>query len=215
MSPSGSADICSIGFIGIFFLSPILLYLMAWVGLIKSWYISEPILGLPRGWLMYGAPAIGLAFPLSYLASLFHYAAEVEFFAILVLLCVFSGILLMVFAPSWIKPPWVRWLEQEYGYYLDALAEDAREMGYWNWEAQVRTQASLARWVEQAIVRSQKRKEEQLLRGEVAAEKRRKIAALGLQTPLYGHYALGVRILAWCGFVVMIWFGASVNANGG
>lgn len=145
-------------FVIAFGLFPIVLYIVVRVGLIKSWYILKPLPGLLSGSMVYGAPAFGLAFvalALSAIApadnldqALARLGCSFMFFIIL-------GFVLTVWCPSWLKPRWVQWLEYEYGYCLDILIEEARAMGRWNWESEVRTRAGLERWVQSVVAHHQ------------------------------------------------------------
>jgi len=54
----------------------------------------------------------------------------------------------LIWQPRWLKPFWLRWLEDNYGHVLEEMFEEARQMGVRNWEAQVKTQADLERWAD-------------------------------------------------------------------
>jgi len=58
--------------------------------------------------------------------------------------------------PRWIKPNWLQWLEQEYGYCLPILVEEAQKMNRWTWEAKVRTRAGMQEWIDDVFIRRQK-----------------------------------------------------------
>lgn len=146
-----------------FGLVPIGLYVLVRTGKFKSWYILQPLPGLLEPAMMYGAPLFGLAFvAIAVLAMLpaknVDTAGWRGFFAIIAF--VFSGFGLMIWQPPWLKPRWIRWIEREYGYCLDILMEEAQKMGRWNWEAQVRTQAALERWVEQVVAQHRQKVDE-------------------------------------------------------
>jgi hypothetical protein len=153
-----AATLKDVWFIIAFGLVPIGLYVVVRMGLIKSWYILAPLPGLLSGSMVYGALFWGLGFIAIALDAMLP-AENVDIAGwrgfIVILLFALSGFVLMAWQPSWIKPRWVRWIEREYGYCLDILIEEARAMGRWNWEARVRTQADLERWVEQVIARHQ------------------------------------------------------------
>jgi hypothetical protein len=53
---------------------------------------------------------------------------------------------LAIWQPWWLKPAWLRWLEQEHGDIIELLWEDVRQ-DRWAWERRVRTQAQLEAWV--------------------------------------------------------------------
>jgi len=55
-------------------------------------------------------------------------------------------ILLTIWRPWWLKPKWLRWLEEEHGNIINLLWEDVRK-DRWEWERTVRTQEDLEEWV--------------------------------------------------------------------
>jgi hypothetical protein len=58
------------------------------------------------------------------------------------------AVLVVVFQPKWLKPKWVRWLEENHGDILDLLIEEARKTPKWtDWAKQVSTQKGLEEWV--------------------------------------------------------------------
>jgi hypothetical protein len=58
------------------------------------------------------------------------------------------AVLVVVFQPKWLKPKWVRWLEENHGDILDLLIEEARKTPQWtDWAKQVSTQKGLEEWV--------------------------------------------------------------------
>lgn len=63
-------------------------------------------------------------------------------------------IVLAVIRPNWLKPKWLRWLEQEHSDIIELLWKDVRN-NRWVWERQVRNQDQLEEWV--ASVRSRSR----------------------------------------------------------
>ena len=58
------------------------------------------------------------------------------------------AIVSLIWQPRWLKPYWLRWLEEHYGHVLEEMFEEARQMGAYEWEAQVRTQADLEQWAD-------------------------------------------------------------------
>ena len=56
-------------------------------------------------------------------------------------------IVLATWHPRWLKPKWLRWLEENHGSILHLLREDAKNMGKLEWDRQVRTQKELEDWV--------------------------------------------------------------------
>ena len=60
-------------------------------------------------------------------------------------LMMLSALVLMLRQPRWLKPQWLRWLEDNYPFLLHSLLEEARQGGK-AWEARVKTQEDLERW---------------------------------------------------------------------
>jgi hypothetical protein len=60
-------------------------------------------------------------------------------------LWIVSGIL-AIWQPRWLKPKWLRWLEDEHSDIIEVLWEEIREEGH-SWERRVRTQEDLEQWV--------------------------------------------------------------------
>lgn len=142
--------------LGLFFALP---YVTARTGLIKSWYILAPLPGLLSGSMVYGSLFWGLGFAAMAVVdrlpakTLDARAARIFF---VLMFFVVLGFVFTVWQPSWMKPRWVRWLEYEYGYCLDILIAEARLMGRWTWEAQVRTRAGMERWVRDVMAMHRK-----------------------------------------------------------
>jgi hypothetical protein len=59
----------------------------------------------------------------------------------------FLGLLFALFQVSFMKPDWLRWLDQEHGEIMDVLRREAKGVGYKSWEQRVSTQAGLEEWV--------------------------------------------------------------------
>lgn len=131
------------------------MFLIVRLGIIKSWFILKTLPGLLSGRMMYAAFPFGLSFLLSDLvASHPNYNARESYLLTLTLLIgpVF-GFWFMYRPPRWIKPRWLQWLEQEYGYCLPILIEEAQKMNRWAWEAQVRTRAGMQAWIDALFTR--------------------------------------------------------------
>jgi hypothetical protein len=60
----------------------------------------------------------------------------------------FTTIILGFWAPGWIKPDWLRWLDDNYGHVRDELLREANKMGVKQWEEETRTQEGLERWAD-------------------------------------------------------------------
>lgn len=130
------------------------MFLVVRLGIIKSWFILKSVPGILSGRMMYAAFPFGLSFFLLHFIPLQPKYDNLE---ILVLLIgpVF-GFWFMYHPPRWIKPNWLQWLEQEYGYCLPVLIEEAQKMNRWTWEAKVRTRAGMQDWIDDVFVRRQK-----------------------------------------------------------
>jgi hypothetical protein len=80
-------------------------------------------------------------------------------------LVMLSALVLMIWRPRWLKPKWLRWLEDNYpDYLLHNLLEEARRGGR-AWEAQVRTQEDLEKWARQAVAKYRSRAAQNRARG--------------------------------------------------
>ncbi len=134
------------------------MYLIIKTGAIKSWYVLKTLPGLLSGRMMYASFPFGLSFLLSdIVASQPNYNGREPGLLILVLLIgpVF-GFWFMYRPPKWVKPGWLQWLEQEYGYCLPILIEEAQKMNRWTWEAKVRTRVGMQAWIDEVFTRRQK-----------------------------------------------------------
>jgi hypothetical protein len=130
------------------------MFVVVRLGIIKSWFILKTLPGLLSGRMMYAMFAFGISFILSHLvASQPNYNGREPNLLILVLLIgpVF-GFWFMYHPPRWIKPNWLQWLEQEYGYCLSILIEEAQKMNRWAWEVQVRTRAGMQAWIDDVFI---------------------------------------------------------------
>jgi hypothetical protein len=139
-------------------IGPICLYAVIWLGWIKSWYILVPLPGKFNSSAIYALLPIGLAFSMLLIAAAFfpvEARTSLDIWSVLFLLFGGVGLLFIVWCPSWLKPPWVRWLEREYRYGLQILLEEARVMGRWQWEARVRTRQGLEDWAQEVLEKRQ------------------------------------------------------------
>ena len=127
------------------------MFLVVRLGIIKSWFILKSVPGILSGRMMYAMFAFGLSFFLLHFIPLQPKYDNLE---ILVLLIgPVLGFWFMYHPPRWIKPNWLQWLEQEYGYCLPILVEEAQTMNRWAWEAKVRTRAGMQEWIDDAFIR--------------------------------------------------------------
>ncbi len=133
------------------------IFVIVKLGLIKSWFILKTLPGLLSARMIYAAFPFGLSFLLAYLiASQPNYdgrTSNLMTFALLV--GPIFGFWFMYRPPRWIKPNWLQWLEQEYGYCLPILIEEAQKMNRWTWEAKVRTRAGMQEWIDDIFIHRQ------------------------------------------------------------
>ncbi len=114
------------------------------LGYWKKWYLGpdDPIFYPKPG--AYGFITLGLSFFCT--AMVLVLSEPWQTFATWVTFA-FAGlsVLLVGLQPSWIKPKWVRYLEEENGDILDRLIEEAR----WtkDWDKRIATQEGLEAWV--------------------------------------------------------------------
>lgn len=135
---------------------PICLYAVIWSGLIKSWYILLPLPGKFSSSAVYALLPIGVAFSMLLVAAVFfpvEARTSLDIWSVLFLLFGGIGLVFIIWCPPFLKPPWVRWLEREYGYGLHILLDEARTMGRWRWEARVSTREGLEGWVQEVLWR--------------------------------------------------------------
>jgi hypothetical protein len=124
--------------------------LAARFGYLKRMFITKGIPGIYPRSTVYALMPLGIFFIAFF--PLFLWAGEnaldrapsaIVFFGLAILVVVS-----LVWQPRWLKPAWLRWLEDNYGHVRVGMFEEARQMGARNWEAQVATQADLERWAD-------------------------------------------------------------------
>jgi hypothetical protein len=127
------------------------------LGLIKSWFVLKTLPGLLSARMIYTLLPLGITFIAGGIAATVSETTVMDpnqaATNFLLVYCPFLivGFLFMVWTPNWIKPVWLRWLEQEYGYCLDILIEEAQKMNRWDWEARVRTQKGMQMWIDEVF----------------------------------------------------------------
>jgi len=115
----------------------------------RTWYlVPNYYVLLPKGG-RYALPIMGLAIILMG-ASLFMptpaLARSLWLYGVFPLM--FLSLLIVIFQPKWLKPAWVRWLEENHGDILEILIEEARKTPDWrDWGKRVSTQEGLEEWV--------------------------------------------------------------------
>ena len=114
----------------------------------RTWYlVPNYYVLLPKG-ASYALPVIGLiciSFGIGILINEPGFARKILYWVIVPLLVV-SG-LIIIFQPRWLKPRWVRWLEENHGDILEILIEEGRKTP--SWAKRVSTQEGLEEWVEE------------------------------------------------------------------
>jgi hypothetical protein len=70
--------------------------------------------------------------------------------ALTILLWFFSctTVILGFWAPGWIKPDWLRWLDDNYGHVREEMFRAARQIGVDKWEEATHTQEGLEHWAD-------------------------------------------------------------------
>lgn len=129
------------------------MYLIVKTGRIKSWYILKTLPGLLSGRMMYAAFPFGLSFILTHFAALLpnYNPREPNLLILTLLVGPVFGFWFMYRPPKWVKPSWLQWLEQEYGYCLPILIVEAQKINRWEWESRVRTQAGMQAWIDEVF----------------------------------------------------------------
>lgn len=107
----------------------------------KRWYVSRNV----YAGLTYAQIPVGICFMCLAIAS----ATHMELFTGVGVGFGVVGLLFNFVQPSFLKPAWLKWLEQEHGDIINLLIEDANRMGLDVWEKRVETQAGLEAWVAQ------------------------------------------------------------------
>ncbi len=117
------------------------------VGDFKRWYLGPRI--FPPQAIVYGSVLFGLAaIELCVIVALASYLDPDTTGWVVALtagLTALSGFVLAIWQPRWIKPHWVRWLEENYWDRIHILIADARRNPR-HWEERVATQEGLEEW---------------------------------------------------------------------
>ena len=118
--------------------------IQAWTGSFKRWYVSQRdhsrmYVGMPFGLVFCG-------FGLIIIANILFSGLGVADFIIVYLVSpiIWLSLLLAIFQPKWIRPPWVRWLEDNYWDRLPLLIADGKQ-DVWAWQRRVSTQEAWRR----------------------------------------------------------------------
>jgi hypothetical protein len=134
----------------------IVLFLLVRTGVIKSWFTLQTLPGLLSARMIYVLFPISIGFFfVAVMPLLPNYDPRNPPMSFLCIywLCIIAGFAFMYRPPEWIKPDWLRWLEQEYGYCIPILIEEAEKMNRWVWEAKVRKPEGLQAWIDEVFER--------------------------------------------------------------
>jgi hypothetical protein len=130
------------------------MFLVVRFGWIKSWFVLKTLPGLLSARMIYALLPLGVGFSLIAVESLLPLEQRwQEAWVTLFFVSCSLSVPFMFWPPSWIKPGWLRWLEQEYGYCLDILVEEGQKMDRWEWEARVETRAGMQAWIDEVFAR--------------------------------------------------------------
>jgi len=77
---------------------------------------------------------------------------------------VIVGIVFALIKPFFLKPAWLRWLEERYGGMMPILKDEARKMGLELWQSKMQTQADIEAWAEEVLQKHSKMRQEQRLK---------------------------------------------------
>jgi hypothetical protein len=113
-------------------------------GYLKFFFIARTIPGIYPRSSVYTLIPLGILF----LSSLVSIWVGVRIAQAVFYVSIASILILLIWQPRWLKPIWLRWLEDNYGHVLELMFEEARQMGVRTWEAQVKTQADLEAWAD-------------------------------------------------------------------
>ncbi len=116
-------------------------------GYFKTLYLIKGIPGLyPSGYIYAFIPAgiLSLLFTLAFMMPNRELGGHIVAFGSLGVMVI--SIVLMIWKPRWLKPWWLKWLEDHYAYVLEGMLEEARNTR--DFEQQTRTEADLAVWAD-------------------------------------------------------------------
>ncbi len=117
------------------------------LGYFKTLYLVKGISGLyPSGYIYAFVPA-GIGFLLLAFIMLSpdrRLAQDIVIYGLSSLLLL--SIILMTWKPKWLKPWWLRWLEEHYGHVFEDMLEEARNTR--DFEQQTPTEVDLAIWAD-------------------------------------------------------------------
>jgi hypothetical protein len=122
------------------------------VGILKYWFVAKYLPGVLPAVVPYAMIPQGLGFIVIALGAFFPTPEETWnlFFAGAVI--IFAGYAIATFRPGFLKPKWLRWLESRYTHLtINLLVEEARKLGWWEWQKRVWSQEGLEQWVEETL----------------------------------------------------------------
>jgi vacuolar-type H+-ATPase subunit I/STV1 len=114
-------------------------------GYFKTLYLIKGISGLyPSGYIYAFIPAgtLSLLFTLAFMLPNRELGGHIVAFGSLGIMVI--SIVLMTWKPTWLKPWWLKWLEDHYGHVIEGMLEEARNTK--DFEQQTRTEVDLEAW---------------------------------------------------------------------
>jgi hypothetical protein len=129
--------------------------LLARLGYLKRMFIQKKVTGIFSRNTPYALMPAGLFLLSFYPISLWKGERPTEDLDALIILVVLfvSPLVFLIWQPRWLKPAWLQWLEENHGSRLEKIFAAARKIGPREWEAQVKTQDDLQRWVNRIALR--------------------------------------------------------------
>jgi hypothetical protein len=122
------------------------------LGILKYWFIARYIPGAFPAVLPYAIIPGGIGFTIIALAAFFPGPEKTRNVFGIGTAVVFLGLVVATFRPGFLKPKWLRWLESRYTHLtINLLVEEARKLGWWEWQKRVWTQEGLEQWVEETL----------------------------------------------------------------
>lgn len=119
-------------------------------GIIKRWWLMKSTPITPISFAYIAIPTALLLFVIPVLiVFISNPTVRGTVFVYLICPILITIIALTLWQPRWLKPKWLRWLEDNHNALLPLLREDAKRMGARKWEKRVNTQEGLENWVEE------------------------------------------------------------------
>lgn len=134
--------------LGLFGMVTFIVGLCARLGFMRTIFAvkGNPVFAPPN--LIYGAIPLGLSIMLIAFGGLLPTQTLRDWSLNIAFFLTALAIILAMWQPRWLKPKWLRWLEEEHGDIIEILWEEVRQEGH-AWGRRVRTQEQLEQWVEE------------------------------------------------------------------